>query len=402
MLGHVSPEAAVGGPIALVEEGDTIVVDVDARELNLEVDEATLAARRARLDAAAAQLHAWGAGEVRGARVVRVRGRGHERRPARPDARGPHRRLRAPEPARPMTLRISFKTSPQGVSWPVLDATWRRAGELSADGGAAAFDGGWMNDHLLDMDPSVPGPSLEAVTLLAALVHHVPGLRVGHAVLSNTFRHPVLVAKAATVMDHATNGNFVLGLGAGWFENEHGPFGIELPPIGERISRLESAVGHDPGPVRPRRRGRARRHPRRPVLPAPRRHEPADAVTPGGPPLFLGGQGPRGIRLAARAAQGWLLPGTEAGDDAYFGAKRDLIRRGPRGRGPRPGHVRARGAGVTRAPTPPAGRGRSSRPGGSSAAGASEIVLGMPAALGPAGLETSTATCSSRSATAAA
>jgi dihydroxy-acid dehydratase len=48
MLGHVSPEAAVGGPIALVEEGDTITVDVDARELNLEVDEATLAERRAR------------------------------------------------------------------------------------------------------------------------------------------------------------------------------------------------------------------------------------------------------------------------------------------------------------------------------------------------------------------
>jgi dihydroxy-acid dehydratase len=48
MLGHVAPEAAVGGPIALVEEGDSIVVDVDARELNLEVDEAVLAARRAR------------------------------------------------------------------------------------------------------------------------------------------------------------------------------------------------------------------------------------------------------------------------------------------------------------------------------------------------------------------
>ncbi len=48
MLGHVAPEAAVGGPIALVEEGDTIVVDVDARQLNLEVPEAELAARRAR------------------------------------------------------------------------------------------------------------------------------------------------------------------------------------------------------------------------------------------------------------------------------------------------------------------------------------------------------------------
>ncbi len=48
MLGHVAPEAAVGGPIALVEEGDMIVVDVDRRELNLEVDEAVLAERRAR------------------------------------------------------------------------------------------------------------------------------------------------------------------------------------------------------------------------------------------------------------------------------------------------------------------------------------------------------------------
>ena len=99
-----------------------------------------------------------------------------------------------------------------------------------------------MNDHLTDMDPRRPGASLEALTLLATLVHHVPGLRVGHAVLANTFRHPVLVAKAATVLDHATGGRFVLGLGAGWFEDEHEPFGIPLPPIGERIDRLVSAV----------------------------------------------------------------------------------------------------------------------------------------------------------------
>jgi dihydroxy-acid dehydratase len=48
MIGHVAPEAALGGPIALVEEGDPIVVDADAHELNLEVDEAVLAERRAR------------------------------------------------------------------------------------------------------------------------------------------------------------------------------------------------------------------------------------------------------------------------------------------------------------------------------------------------------------------
>jgi len=48
MIGHVAPEAALGGPIALVEEGDTITIDVDRRALDLDVDEVTLAERRAR------------------------------------------------------------------------------------------------------------------------------------------------------------------------------------------------------------------------------------------------------------------------------------------------------------------------------------------------------------------
>jgi dihydroxy-acid dehydratase len=48
MIGHVAPEAALGGPIALIEEGDTITIDVDRRALDLEVDEATLEVRRSR------------------------------------------------------------------------------------------------------------------------------------------------------------------------------------------------------------------------------------------------------------------------------------------------------------------------------------------------------------------
>ena len=48
MVGHVAPEAALGGPIALVEEGDTIVVDIDGHRLDLEVDEAELERRRRR------------------------------------------------------------------------------------------------------------------------------------------------------------------------------------------------------------------------------------------------------------------------------------------------------------------------------------------------------------------
>ncbi len=50
-IGHISPEAAEGGPIALVEEGDTIILDIPARKLELKVDDATLAARRAKWSA---------------------------------------------------------------------------------------------------------------------------------------------------------------------------------------------------------------------------------------------------------------------------------------------------------------------------------------------------------------
>jgi dihydroxy-acid dehydratase len=47
MIGHVAPEAALGGPIALVEEGDIVVVDVDRKALDLEVEAAELDRRRA-------------------------------------------------------------------------------------------------------------------------------------------------------------------------------------------------------------------------------------------------------------------------------------------------------------------------------------------------------------------
>ena len=284
-----------------------------------------------------------------------------------------------------MSVRIGFKTSPQDVDWATVDATWARAGELSGtpDGG---FDSGWLNDHLTNMDAAVPGASLEALTLLATLVHHVPRLLVGHAVLSNTFRHPVLLAKAATVLDHATDGRFVLGLGAGWFEGEHQPFGLDLPPIGPRIDRLVSAVdtlralfseaaGQPPGvtrddPFYPLRGAVA--------APLPR--------TPGGPAIYLGGQKPRGIALAVRTAAGWLQPGTHAGNVPYFVEKRDEILTAFDAAGRDAtgfdlvGQV---GTGTTAATR----REALDFATGLIDAGATHVVLGMPAALGPSGLD---------------
>jgi alkanesulfonate monooxygenase SsuD/methylene tetrahydromethanopterin reductase-like flavin-dependent oxidoreductase (luciferase family) len=279
-----------------------------------------------------------------------------------------------------MTVRIGFKTSPQDVDWPTLDATWARAGEL------AVFDSGWLNDHLTNMDAARPGPSFEALTLLAALVHRVPGLTVGHAVLSNTFHHPIVLAKAATVLDHVTAGHFVLGLGAGWFEAEHGPFGLELPPIGKRIDQLVSAVGvlealfsraaaNQPGVTRP--------DPYYPLAGATNMPPP---LTPGGPPLYLGGQKRRGIQLAARSASGWLLPGNQAGDVPYFRERRDALVAAMEEIGRDPagfdvvGQVTAGRTRASRAEALVAARGLI-------AAGATHIVLGLPSDLGPAALD---------------
>ncbi len=284
-----------------------------------------------------------------------------------------------------MTVRIGFKTSPQDVDWATVDATWARAGELAAEPGGG-FDSGWLNDHLTNMDGAVPGASLEALTLLGTLVHRVPELLVGHAVLSNTFRNPVLVAKAATLLDHATGGRFVLGLGAGWFEGEHEPFGIDLPPIGPRIDRLVSAVdtiqalfseaaAAPPGVTRPD-----------PFYPLDGAVNAPPPLTPGGPPLYLGGQGPRGIRLAARTASGWLQPGTHAGNVPYFTEKRAEILAALEAAG-RDGTsfdlVGQVGTGATAASRREAVE--ASR--GLLAAGATHVVLGMPAGLGPGGLD---------------
>ncbi|WP_018875998.1 dihydroxy-acid dehydratase [Thioalkalivibrio sp. ALE31] len=56
-IGHVSPEAAQGGAIGLIEEGDTIVIDIPGREIRIDVDDATLAARREAMEARGAK--AW-------------------------------------------------------------------------------------------------------------------------------------------------------------------------------------------------------------------------------------------------------------------------------------------------------------------------------------------------------
>jgi alkanesulfonate monooxygenase SsuD/methylene tetrahydromethanopterin reductase-like flavin-dependent oxidoreductase (luciferase family) len=284
----------------------------------------------------------------------------------------------------PSRVSIGIKTSPQAVDWPTLDAAWARIGNYDV------FESVWMNDHLTDINRPRAGASWEALTALAALVHHVPGKWVGHAVLAMTFRHPSVLAKAAAVMDHATGGRFILSLGAGWFEPEHTPFGIPFPPMPERFDRFESGVrviralgstaaATETGVTRPDR-----------FYPLDGATNDPPPLTPGGPPIWLGGQKRRGIALAADVAQGWLLPAVTSDksptDLAYFTDRRDAILAALEAVGRDPGTF-AFAAQVPAGAT--AASRREALAAGFEAArlGATHIILGMPPRLGADGVD---------------
>ena len=271
---------------------------------------------------------------------------------------------------------VGFKTTPIDVSWELLDSVWEAAGELDV------FSAGWMADHLTDASRERAGQSWEAFTLMAALAHHVPGKWLGHGVLANTFRHPSLVAKQATVMDHVTGGHFIVGLGAGWHEGEHEAFGIRLPPIKERIDRLESAVAvlralfsedarHVPGVTL-----EDSFYPLRGAI-----NDPAP-VTSAGPPIWLGGQKRRGIALAARFGNGWLMPGNRSGELDYLLEKREAMLRALESVGRDPGGFTF-AAQVRCGETPADRRAALETARAFVELGAQHIILGMTPSRGP-------------------
>ena len=282
-------------------------------------------------------------------------------------------------------VHIGIKTSPQSVDWPTIDAAWARIGELDVFGSV------WMNDHLTDPNRERGGASWEALTLAAALAHRVPGKWVGHGVLANTFRHPSVLAKQATLLDHATGGRFIVGIGAGWHLGEHESFGIPLPPMPERFDRFESAVrvlkalfsaaaAKAPGVTRDD-----------PFYPLKGALNEPSPLTPGGPPVWLGGQKKRGIALAAELADGWFLPAivTDDGrpsDIDYFADRRDALLAALDAIGRTPD-------GFSFAAQVTTGRTREDRRAALETAreaiarGATHVVLGMAPSLGPKGVD---------------
>lgn len=192
-------------------------------------------------------------------------------------------------------------SSPDGapVSWSSLAAAARRAESLG-------FDSVWISDHFfLSLSryggPPEPSGSPEALAALAGLATVTERVRLGTLVLCAGFRHPALVAKAATMIDLLSGGRLDLGVGSGWYEEEFRAFGYEFRSVGARFDDLEETCEvlsrlFEDGPAtwegRRYRLSGAYNNP--PPAQRPR------------PPLWIGGKGgPRLLRLVARLADGW-------------------------------------------------------------------------------------------------
>src|SRR5579862_6033157 len=96
----------------------------------------------------------------------------------------------------------------------------------------------WVVDHFQFDDI----PLLECLSLLAHSAGRTPGVRFGTLVLGQGFRNPAVTAKIAASLQFLTGGRFILGIGAGWKEDEYRAYGYPYPPTSVRIAQLEEAV----------------------------------------------------------------------------------------------------------------------------------------------------------------
>ena len=206
----------------------------------------------------------------------------------------------------PLTLRV-FTEPQQGASYDDLLAVAREAERLD-------FDAFFRSDHFLSMGPGSgePGPTESWVTL-AGLARDTERIRLGTMVTAATFRLPGPLAIAVATVDAMSAGRVELGLGAGWFEDEHRAYGVPFPSTRERFDRLEEQLAIVTGlwttPVGERFdfQGRHYQLSDSPALPKP--------VQRPRPPVIVGGFGKRRTpALAARYADEFNVAFAPLGD----------------------------------------------------------------------------------------
>jgi probable F420-dependent oxidoreductase len=216
------------------------------------------------------------------------------------------------------------------------------------------FDSIWVGDHLLYRDEGgrERGP-WDAWTLLAALAAGTERVQLGPLVACTAFHPPGLIARMAAALAEVSRGRLVLGLGAGWNEEEFRAFGI---PFDHRVSRFEESftiIRQLLAGERVTLDGTYAQAQDAVLLPAP----------PDPPPIMIGSNGPRMLSIALPHADVWNTWYEDFGNSPEgFAALNDRISDAARDAGREPSeiersacvYVALDGSGEERAPTPEA------------------------------------------------
>ena len=123
----------------------------------------------------------------------------------------------------------------EGVTWEEWVAAAQTAERLG-------FEAIFTSDHYFSVQGGRDRGSSDAWTNLAGLAAVTSTIRLGTLVSPITFREPAVLAKAAVTVDRISGGRVDLGMGAGWWEEEHRTHGFPFPPVAERFDRLEEQL----------------------------------------------------------------------------------------------------------------------------------------------------------------
>jgi alkanesulfonate monooxygenase SsuD/methylene tetrahydromethanopterin reductase-like flavin-dependent oxidoreductase (luciferase family) len=129
---------------------------------------------------------------------------------------------------------LLIHATPRGGTLPAMRETNERLLQAACEHNLTA----WFVDHFQIDDQFL----LECFAFLAHTAGRYPGLTTGTLVLGQSYRNPALTAKIAASLQYLTGGRFILGIGAGWKEDEYRAYGYPFPPARERIAQLDEAV----------------------------------------------------------------------------------------------------------------------------------------------------------------
>lgn len=164
-----------------------------------------------------------------------------------------------------------------------------------------SFHSYWIPDHLMDNAAPIP----EALTTLGYLAHAHPTLHFGTCVLSQSYRNPALLAKMAATLQSLSSGRFILGIGAGWKQDEYLGYGYDFPKAAMRIAQMSEAVQIC------KQLWGARGNPVSFTGEHYTLHNATSVPAPNPPPpIMIGGTGERlTLRAVAEHADWWNIPG---------------------------------------------------------------------------------------------